>query len=535
MTIQTLLIGLDGATFSVLDGLMRDGTMPFLRELIDAGVRADLRSTVPALTPPAWTTLMTGKSPGQHGIFDFFRKEAPGSHNIRFLTSQDIDSPTIWALANHYGRRATVLNFPLTFPAPPIDGYVVPGGWMPWRQLRAGCRPDDLYDRLKTLPGFNPRTLALDMEHEEKALEGVAAEDEYEDWVRMHIRREEQWFEIARYLMREDPTELFAIMFDGVDKIQHLCWRFIDPAYTATLNEREQRVRGVCLTYFGAVDDIARGLVELAGPDVPVVVVSDHGFGPQVRTLFVNTWLEQRGYLRWAGGRGPQTSAQQTLGMSHLAKHSYLLDWNATRAYAPMPSANGIHIVRQDADHPNGVPDDQYHAVRDEIIAGLTALRAPDRDERVVAHVWTREQAFAGPHLELAPDITLELTDGGLISILAGAQPVVPRPQPAGAHRPEGIFIARGPIFRQAVQLSELSILDIAPILMYSMELPIMKDFEGRLPEAAIEPEVLEERPVEVEDAPAASKTPTTAPQQIWDEAGEAEVLRRLQALGYVE
>ncbi|MFQ5677390.1 MAG: alkaline phosphatase family protein, partial [bacterium] len=68
---KTLLLGLDGATFALLDSLMDEGTMPFLKELVERGVRANLMSTANPLTPPAWTSMTTGRSPGNHGIFDF--------------------------------------------------------------------------------------------------------------------------------------------------------------------------------------------------------------------------------------------------------------------------------------------------------------------------------------------------------------------------------------------------------------------------------------------------------------------------------
>src|SRR3712207_7881762 len=77
------------------------------------------------------------------------------------------------------------------FPAPAVDGCVVPGGMMPWRQLRLGCHPPGLFDRLKALPGFNPREM-LDMELEVKAIEGCP-EDELADWVERHIVREGRW------------------------------------------------------------------------------------------------------------------------------------------------------------------------------------------------------------------------------------------------------------------------------------------------------------------------------------------------------
>lgn len=537
MSIRTVLIGLDGATFTILDPLMQGGVMPFLKDFVGSGVHAELRSVVPALTPPAWTSLMTGRSPGQHGIFDFFRKEAPQSHHIRFLTSRDVGCETLWSLVNRHDQRATVLNFPLTFPPLPIDGYIVPGGWMPWRQLRLGCHPKGLYDRLKELPGFNPRQLAMDMSHEEKALEGCE-EEEYETWIDLHIRREEQWFNVFCYLAEEDPTELTAILFDGVDKVQHLFWRYIDPAYVHTItSEQERRVRERCLDYFRRLDELLAGIVDRAGPDATVVIASDHGFGPQVRTFFVNAWLEQRGYLAWKDGQGPRPSDTRVLGMGDLARHAYLLDWERTRAYAPMPSGNGVHIVRADENHPHGVPEAEYDTVREQIAQELLALKDPTSGEPVVARVWTREEIFAGPYVDLAPDLTLELQDGGLVSILASDTVVSPRPQPTGAHRPQGIFIARGPGLRQKAQLSALSILDIAPLILYTLGLPVPGDLEGQVPREAFEPTTLHVKPVQTASPldPLARRAAESYAGPVLDAEAEAEILRRLRALGYVE
>lgn len=541
---RTVLIGLDGATWTVLDALMQDGTMPFLRDFVASGARAPLRSVIPALTPPAWTSLVTGRSPGHHGIFNFFGLEAPESHNIRLLTSQDVGAETVWSLLNREGMRATVLNFPLTFPAPAIDGYVVAGGWMPWRQLRLGCYPADLYDRLKTLPGFNPRELAMDMAHEEKALEGCRQE-EYEGWITLHIRRERHWFNVLRMLMREDPTELTAVLFDGVDKLQHLCWRFLDPATVATLTSPwELRVREHVLQYFSELDSLIAGIVADAGPEATVVMASDHGFGPQVRTFFVNTWLHQHGYLAWADGVGPRPSETETLGMGQVARHVYLLDWARTQAYASMPGGNGIHIVRPSDAQPHGVSDEEYEPLRTRMIEELRGLVDPSSGEPVIAAVWRREEVFEGQYLELAPDLTLELQDGGLFSILASETAVVPRPQPTGTHRPDGVFIAGGPAVRPGVASSGLSILDVAPMLLASLGLPVPASMEGRLPSALLAaaalPAVRESRQPEhysstMNGTHAGRESMLAHSQPVLDKEEENEILRRLQALGYVE
>lgn len=531
MANRTLLIGLDGATFRVLDALMTNGTMPHLARLCAAGVRAPLTSVVPALTPPAWTSLMTGRGPGRHGIFDFFRKDEAQSHHIRLLTSHDVGCETIWEMASRNGLRATVLNFPLTFPPPAIEGHVVPGGWMPWRQLRLGCHPAGLYDRMKQLPWFNPRELAMDMTHEEKALEGCRRE-EYTDWINLHIRREEQWWRVLEFIAADGADDLVAVLFDGVDKLQHLCWRFIDPAMdSADADSWERTVRSECLAYFRQLDSIIDRAVSLMGPGANVVLASDHGFGPQVRTFFANAWLEKRGDLAWTNG-GNAAQEHAVLGMGQLARHSYLLDWTRTRAYAPMPSGNGIHIVRADAQHPGGVPEAEYDSYCKALERDLLALTDPADGRRVVLRVSRREDVFEGPYAELAPDLTLELQDGGLLSILASDEIVTHRPEPTGSHRPDGIFIAHGPAFRSAERLPALSILDVAPLLLYSLDLPAPRELEGRLPGEAIEPAwaavhaARAETRDEVIDRPAAPAL---------DEEDEAEIMRRLQALGYVE
>lgn len=535
MGARVVVIGLDGATFSVLDPLMQAGVMPRLRDFVESGVRAELKSIVPALTPPAWTSLMTGRTPGRHGVFDFFRKDSPRSQHIRFQTSADIGCETLWTLADRAGLRSTVLNFPLTFPVPRIDGYVVAGGWMPWRQLRLGCHPPGLYDRLAALSGFNPRELAMDMTHEEKALEGCKQE-EYDGWIDLHIRRERQWARVAAHLMCKDATDLVAVLFDGVDKLQHLCWRFIDPALEhGVTSDWERAIRDRCLDYFRELDAILAELIFLAGDEANIVVVSDHGFGSQIRTFFVNAWLEQRGHLGWVDNCAPHVNDSQVLGMGRLAKHVYELDWQRTKAYAPMPSGNGIHIVRADQDHPGGVTDAEYEAFRERLIGELVAVEDPVSGDRVVARVWKREEIFDGPYLELAPDLTLELTDGGLVSILGSEAVVQPRPHATGTHRPYGIFAARGPRFRRGVRVPALSILNVAPLVLYSLGLPVPSGLDGELPFETLREGTLLAHPVRYADQ-AEETVPHSVPAgpELSAEA-EMEIMKRLRALGYVE
>jgi hypothetical protein len=137
--------------------------------------------------------------------------------------------------------------------------------------------------------------------------------------------------------------------------------------------------------------------------------------------------------------------------------------------------------------------------------------------------------------MDLAPDLTLDLHDGGFVSILPSDSVLMPRAEPTGTHHPDGIFIAGGPGIRQGATLPTLSIVDVAPTVLYTLGLPVPEDLEGRVPAEAFEPASLQAKPIRRESRTQPPE-PLTAPTAAApDEAGEAELLKRLRALGYVE
>ncbi len=186
----------------------------------------------------------------------------------------------------------------------------------------------------------------MDMALEERALEGCTREEDYESLIKLHIRRERQWFGVLRHLMRSDPADLTAILFDGVDKLQHFCWRFLDRAiFSASSTDWEIRIRGWCLEYFREIDRFIGEIVASGGEDVSVIIASDHGFGPTVEVFYLNAWLHQHGYLVWADAANVEQKHSETLGLGTMARRFYEIDWDQTTAYCPTPSSNGIYIT----------------------------------------------------------------------------------------------------------------------------------------------------------------------------------------------
>jgi hypothetical protein len=153
-----------------------------------------------------------------------------------------------------------------------------------------------------------------------------------------------------------------------------------------------------------------------------------------------------------------------------------------------------------------------------------------------VSRIWTREEAFSGPHAALAPDLTLALHDGGLISILASDAVVKARVQPTGTHRPEGVFIAAGRPIRSGARVEQLSILDVAPLLLHSLGIPVPDRMAGRVPAEALDGDWLKAHPVRGSTAEEPSTDALQAPvEMVYSEEEERELAERLRALGYIE
>jgi predicted AlkP superfamily phosphohydrolase/phosphomutase len=531
---RTLFIGLDGATFTVLNSLAASENgegpvMPFLSKIYAEGVRCKLLSTPNPLTPPAWVSLMTGRMPGNHGIFDFIKAEETGGDVFFTLyDARDSRSETIWSIAGRKGMKVAALNFPFTAPPPEnLNGFMIPG-FVPWRHLRRNTKPADFYDRLKNLDGFNPRELAWDFEQEKKALDDVLSEEEREEWISYHLPREEQWFRIADYLVREESPDLMAVMFDGVDKLQHQAWLYIEPSLqNGNLSEYHKRMRGLCLKYFRQLDGFIRDLVTAAGSDVQVFLASDHGFTSTYEIVRINAYLHKKGYLHWK--KMPHTEEAARRERSMFAN----LDWDRTTAYCRTPSSNGINIRVARIPGQAGIAPRDYESFRDGLIRDLEDFTDPDTNEPVIARISRREEVFAGPAMEDAPDLLLTLRDFGFMSIKDKDPLVEKRRDIAGTHHPEGVFFAFGPGIKQGEMIESRSICDAGAVLLYSLGLEVPSDFEGIVPEEIFTREHLEKKPVII--GPASTANCNLKKVQDMSEYEKESIMGQLQMLGYME
>jgi predicted AlkP superfamily phosphohydrolase/phosphomutase len=525
---RTVLIGLDGATFTILNPLFETGQMPFLREFMTQGAHAELASTVHPLTPSAWTSMITGRTPGNHGVFDFIHcRQTSDGVFFTLNMSYDIRCPTLWSILSRRGMRVAALNFPVSYPPEPLNGVCVPG-FVHWRHLKQAVYPPAFYEKMRALPGFDAKFLSMDTNQEFQSIQYLP-EEEYESWITYHIQREERWFDLVQLILTEDPPDLTAFIFDGVDKLQHLCWRFLDPSLRpSNPTASEARILDLCLTYFRQLDGFIRRIVAMAGEEARIFVASDHGFGPTEVVFFANTWLEQNGYLFWKREARGAAAAVTNVADQRIKFQVEEIDWDRTSAFALNPSSNGIYIRRADGAGSPGIPAEKYEGFRARLAEELLTLTDPYTGERFFSRVLTREQAFPGNASARAPDLTLLMKDHGFLSVINSDAVFRRRPEPWGTHYPQGIFVAGGPGIVPLGKMPGLRMVDVAPILLRSLGVAPEPEMEGACPEA-----LFDGRPAPIEESrefvPMLEDTRTNPDVEV-----QAEVLKRLRAIGYI-
>src|SRR3954466_13419765 len=99
-TPKLIVVGLDAATFDVIDPLVEAGELPPLAGLLDRGARGTLRSTTHPLTPLAWTTMVSGVNAGKHGVWDFSERDARG-YGLRLAQPRPRHAPALWTRLAH--------------------------------------------------------------------------------------------------------------------------------------------------------------------------------------------------------------------------------------------------------------------------------------------------------------------------------------------------------------------------------------------------------------------------------------------------
>jgi predicted AlkP superfamily phosphohydrolase/phosphomutase len=560
---RLMILGLDGSTWDLLSRFAGDGTMPNLAALLERGVSSDLVTMIPPVTATSWTSFFTGLNPGKHGVFEFLLRrrgisEREVSQRNPFgeipVNSTLRDGKPIWELLGDAGMTSVVVNVPITYPPEKINGCMISGFLTPFGR-RDFVHPPSVLDDIESK--FGPYRLYHRQVYSKRGVGPVL--DELFDVLDFNVK-------VARHLMRQFDWNLFFAHFWGTDRAQHELWHLIDEGHPR-YNFKEGRKYGPRLkAFYGALDEGLGEIVEDAG-DANIIIASDHGFGPIHAFLSFNMWLLERGYLslrkdaatllkrltyslgltpvlfyrlsmalglarhRLSGGFHSRQRMQMLLNRFFLSLAN--VDWARTRAYSR--GNYGQIYVNLKGREPQGAVEagSEYEEVREAIKEDLLSTVGPD-GQKMFERVYFREEIYDGPYVDEAPDIVFlpeDMRNKALGTLdFTSRHFRFPVHGNSGDHRMEGIFLGIGEAFEVGKRLEKMSILDIAPTVLYLLGLPVPKGMDGRVATEALRESLIGQHPVEYTDVELLGRARGRALEQ----SDSEDIKRRLEGIGYI-
>ncbi|MCB8978382.1 MAG: alkaline phosphatase family protein [Ardenticatenaceae bacterium] len=557
---KTLLVGLDAACWEYLDPLLQAGRLPTIQKLIDSGSQGILHSTMPPWTPTAWSTLVTAKNPGKHGVFDMLWRK-PGDYKFTPVNAPLRQGTPFWKYLNEAGIRVGLVNIPFTHPPTPVDGFMLCGFGTPDSARDLTWPPEALEWVEGQLGAYYP-VVSTDVLRSGRPDEILATEKRHQAYL----------VQAAGLLAEEHQVDVLAINLMLTDHANH----------------KMPTLELVQEAYVQSDADIA-ALLNSFHPD-NVFLISDHGSSRLKGDFLLNVWLREHGYCIYY----KNTPSQQKAAFSWILKHwsqdhmgwsgrpekalrrlirtvypwlpqsiqrrfwakiesaipfaeshmqlSAMPDYGRTAVF-PSSLYSGLLYFNVANREPNGVVSaDEKKALFARLKDELSQVQDPDTGERLFSSVFSSDELYEGPAADYAPDIIVDAYWSHWNIRTRQPAPhkgkqhsryfvTFERNKDYGWHSPDGVYIFTGP----AVQVGQASangqLMDIPATLLHMYDVPLPEDWDGRVLSELLAPE-LSQRPIRRQ---AGDKDQINLQESAYSTDEDDAMISHLRALGYLD
>jgi predicted AlkP superfamily phosphohydrolase/phosphomutase len=458
---RTVVIGLDGADWELLQDFIDEGVTPNIAEVYRDGFHGDLRSIDPPVSVPAWRSFFTGKRPDKLGIYNFLAKEEGGNEIVWPKRRKEHNLDAFWNVFQDSG----VVGVPSTLPTEDFDGFLVPGPFSP------GDTTDNIED-LKEEYGYN---------------KNVPNQWQYEKCLNKLVNEKK----FVEAILEEENPGFFMAVTSVTDRLQHSFW-----------DNREKMER-----LYREADEFVGAVLENFDQKDNVFIVSDHGFEDLEKNFYINSWLRQEAFLSLREGEEGSSSREDLryalkrfskdvlskLGLLEFAldvvpsgirdkvQHSSevwdKVDFPETKAFAVANYVGEIYINKEEYED-GCVPEEEFDEVRDEIIEKLKQLEDPETGDKVVEEIWRKEEIYRD-FAERAPDILFYTKDMKYKVKHDIHGKIFEEAVPVGAHGLNGVILGRGPDIENGE--FDMHLTDVAPTLLHLMGKEVPEDMDGEV------------------------------------------------------
>jgi len=464
---RTIVIGLDGAGFDLLSPWLEKGYLPNVKQVVETGIQGELESILPPVTSPNWKVYLTGKNPGKIGIF-WWENIDVENRRVFYPADRKNRNTEFWELIAR-SEPVGILGIPTTYPPKSAGSFVVSGA------------PDGENEGY-THPAAVEST--LDDEFDYRVLKRHRLRDDPDAAAREILDLIDLRFEAAKHLAREHDVSFLQVSTFYLNSLHHYLW---DHEHT--------------LSAWQLVDE---HIGDFLDDETNVVLMSDHGSNPINIVFYINTWLEDQGYLELSSD-SPGVLYRLGLHKDRIARITARLGIKRTvkrlvpqRVFNRVPDSKGVFDREQKADKIDwdsslavasgqgplyltlNRDDPDYETARDEIREKLAALTDPAGNP-VAEAVVRGEDVYDGPYAREAPDLVIDQADGVHVPGGIGHETAFTDPSDdawRAENRRYGLFAASGPDVSSG-EIDDISILDLAPTLLHLHGCAVPSDMDG--------------------------------------------------------
>ena len=541
---KIIIIGIDSGTWTVFDPLIERGHMPHLNKLRDGGCSGVLHSTKPAVTPVAWTTMMTGVNPAKHKI-TAWEKYTFSTNQLSFSNAKDISVETMWTYLSKLGYRVISLNMPQTFPTYKINGTMVSGYGSPGMTADI-TYPTQFIDSIRQeIPGY---------ENILQTKRGVLSDDDvFDDAISTTRRSFENSLRLAMLAHKKGEWDLLLLQIQQHDNICHQLWPYLTTEFWDKDPKRAEQVFGL----FAYLDEVIGEVAALAGqPEDLVLIASDHGHGPSICSVKPNVLLQQWGYQRgqresYRGGlMRLKRNVKRALFGKRMSKGAgaisvidrLKLDPKHTQAFIAHTCYHAVLYLNVSGRQKGGIVDpDRVKFLIEEIRARFLAETDPKTGDKIFKDVITPQDLYGvdGEGYEDFGDLILIASDGyNLMRSTIGPKAykfMHPDDRILGLHYTEGVYVLNGCNIKSGKRL-DAQIADITPTIYYAMGIPIPDYFDGKVLDDAFidEPKKAINQDIDLDNSEFSINGQLPS-EDLVSKQEEEEIAKRLADLGYME
>ncbi|PIN99981.1 hypothetical protein COT72_04055 [archaeon CG10_big_fil_rev_8_21_14_0_10_43_11] len=362
---RTVIFGIDGVPYELMQDLSDRGVMPHFKKLREQGTFKKLRSSIPDISSIAWSSMITGKNAGEHNVYGFIDL-IEGTYTMRFPNFKSVMQPAFW---QEDDKKYVILNVPSTYPAKEINGLHVSG--FVAIDMDKAVYPADY---LQTLNNIDYR---IDVD----SMLGHEAQE-------LFIKDLFYTLEKRKALLDKTWTEFewdtFMYVVTGSDRLGHFLWE----AYHNAEHKHHQDF----LNFFKKVDEQIGDVVSRMHEDDKLLMLSDHGMEQVKTNVFVNAFLREKGFLN--------ADYDLRAGYNNIKE--------GTKAFCLDPGR--IYLNRK-GKYPKGeVLLEEEAEIITELIKAFESLEW--NAQKVVAKIYKRDDIYHGPYTKNAPDLVIEGASG---------------------------------------------------------------------------------------------------------------------------